>query len=89
MNLDSIKKVNDLTRDIMEEFIKTLPKEDKENLRQFVKEHPKSNAAGVFNTVRAYIFNTYFRTTPVTKKKSLTFAETLDYLLNTEDEEEN
>ena len=88
MEFENIKKINDLKRDVMEEFIKTLPVEDKKNLRNFIKDHPQTNAAGVFNIVRAYIFNTYFRTTPMTKKRALTFAETLDDLLKIDEDEE-
>ena len=89
MNIESIKTINDLKRDVLEEFIASLPKEDKDNLRKFLKEHPQKNAAGVFTVVRAYVFNTYFRKTPVREKRSVTFADTLDELLsNNEDMEE-
>ena len=81
MNIESIKSINDLKRDVLEEFIKDLPKEDKENLRKFLEEHPQKNAAGVFTIVRAYIFNTYFRKTPIRDKKAITFASVLDELL--------
>lgn len=87
MNIDAIKTINDLKRDVLEEFIANLPKEDKENLRNFIKNHPQKNAAGVFTVVRAYIFNTYFRKTPVKERKTVTFAETLNELLNIKDEE--
>ena len=87
MDFNNIKKVSDLNRERLEAFIKTLPKEDKENLRNFTKEHPQTNAAGIFSSVRAYIFNTYFREAPVISKKTTSFAETLDILLNTEEEE--
>ncbi len=88
MNIDSIKTINDLKRDVLEEFIATLPKEDKENLKKFIEDHPQKNAAGVFTVVRAYVFNTYFRTTPIREKRSVTFADTLTSLLNTDEEEE-
>ena len=85
MNIEAIKTINDLKRDVLEEFIASLPKEDKENLKKFVEEHPQKNAAGVFTVVRAYVFNTYFRKTPIRERKTVTFADTLNSLLNTED----
>lgn len=88
MNIESIRTINDLKRDVLEEFIKTLPKEDKENLRKFLEEHPQKNAAGIFTVVRAYIFNTYFRKTPIRDRKAATFASVLDNLLQ-DDEDEN
>ncbi len=87
MNIESIKTINDLKRDVLEEFIATLPREDKENLKKFIEEHPQKNAAGVFTVVRAYIFNTYFRTTPIREKRTTTFADTLTSLLNIEEDE--
>ena len=88
MEFKDIRSINDLKRDVLEEFISTLPKEDKENIKAFLKEHPQKNAAGVFTTVRAYVFNTYFKTTPVRDKHSITFAEVLGDLLNTDTTEE-
>lgn len=81
INYDDIKSINDLKRDVLEQFIAELPKEDKQDLRAFLKEHPQKNASGVFTVVRAYIFNTYFRKTPIREKKSTTFADTLNDLL--------
>ena len=86
MDIESIKSINDLKREVLEEFIKTLPKEDKENLRKFLESHPQKNAAGVFIAVRAYIFNTYFRKTPIRDKKTTTFASVLDDLLQDDEE---
>ena len=86
MDIDSIKNINDLKRDVLEEFIKELPDEDKINLKKFLNDHPQSNAAGIFTTVRAYIFNTYFKTSPKKEKKSNTFAETLLTILSDCDE---
>lgn len=88
MNIESINSINDLKRNILEEFIKSLPNEDKINLKKFIQEHPQTNAAGVFATVRAYIFNTYFRKTPMKEKKAASFADTLDSLLELNEEEE-
>ena len=88
MNFESIKTINDLKRDVLEEFIKTLPKEDKGNLRAFLEEHPQKNAAGIFTVVRAYIFNTYFRKTPIRDKKAATFASVLDNLLQDDDDDD-
>ena len=86
MELEKIKTINDLKRDVLEEFIASLPKEDKDNLRTFIEEHPQKNAAGVFTVVRAYIFNTYFRTTPIREKRTTTFADALENLLKTDEE---
>lgn len=87
MDINSIKTINDLKRDVLEEFIADLPREDKEKLRNFLKERPQKNAAGVFTITRAYIFNTYFRKTPVEKKRTTTFADNLEKLLNLDDDE--
>lgn len=89
MNIDSIKSINDLKRDVLEDFIKSLPNEDKINLKKFVQERRPTNAAGVFTTVRAYIFNTYFRKTPIKEKRNTSFAETLDSLLELNEEDSN
>ena len=86
MNIDSIKSINDLKRDVLEDFIKSLPNEDKINLKKFVQERRPTNAAGVFTTVRAYIFN---RKTPIKEKRSTSFAETLDSLLELNEEDSN
>ena len=83
MDIDSIHTINDLKREVLEEFITELPDEDKEKLRQFLKEHPAKNAAAVFSSVRSYIYNTYFRKTPIKEKKIITFADTLQTLLDT------
>ena len=88
MNFESIKSINDLKRNVLEEFIKSLPNEDKINLKHFIEQHPQSNAAGVFATVRAYIFNTYFRKTPIKERKSASFADTLNSLLELNENEE-
>lgn len=86
INYDDIKSINDLKREVLEQFIAELPKEDKQQLQKFLKEHPQKNASGVFTVVRAYIFNTYFRKTPVRERKATTFADTLMELLKDEEE---
>lgn len=85
-NYDNIKSINDLKRDVLEQFIAELPKEDKQNLQKFLKEHPQKNASGIFTVVRAYIFHTYFRKTPMNEKKTTTFADTLMELLKDEND---
>lgn len=89
MNIESINSINDLKRNVLEEFIKSLPNEDKINLKKFIQEHPQTNAAGVFATVRAYVFNTYFRKTPIKERKTVNFADTLDSLLELNEEDSN
>lgn len=86
-NYDNIKSINDLKRDILEHFIAELPTQDKQNLQTFLNNHPQKNAAGIFTAVRAYIFNTYFRTNQSKQKSSTTFAEVLNNLLNINEEE--
>ena len=36
MNIESINSINDLKRNVLEEFIKSLPNEDKINLKKFI-----------------------------------------------------
>ena len=82
MELKDIKSINELKRDVLENFIRDLPTEDKINLKRFLEEHPQTNAAGIFTVTRAYIFNTYFRKTPKKETKNKTFADTLQDLLD-------
>ncbi len=81
-----IKTINDLKRDVLEKFIADLPKEEKDKLKEYLDKHPQKNAAGVFTTVRSYIFNTYFRTTPPPEKNRATFADILNDILNNDND---
>lgn len=76
-------KFKDLTRDFIEDFISKMPKEDKEKLKQYIKDNPRQNSSALFTSVKSYIYNMYFRTIP-TNNKSNNFADVLDTLLNTE-----
>ena len=86
MEEKQIKSINDLTRDFLEGYIAKLPKEDKEKIKEYLEEHPSMNASGVFTLIRSYIYNTYFRTTPPLERKKGTFADTLQGLLNNNEE---
>lgn len=81
MENKEIKSINDLNREFLEDYISKLSKEEKEKMREYLNTHPQKNAAGVFTTIRSYVFNTYFRTSPTPERKRTTFAETLDSLL--------
>ena len=80
-------KFNDLTRDFLEDFIAKLPKEDKEKLKEYVKLHPRASSSSMFTSVKSYIYNTYFRTTPQKERKPTTFADMLDILLQDDDDD--
>lgn len=86
---ESIKTINDLKRDVLEKFIADLPKEEKDKLKDYLNNHPQKNAAGVFTTVRSYIFNTYFRTTPPPEKNRSTFADILNDILNNNEDDDS
>lgn len=81
-NKYNINSINDLKRDVLEKIIAEMPDQDKEELREYLSTRAGLNAAGIFTTVRGYVFNKYFRTTPVRDRKQATFAETLNGLLN-------
>jgi len=80
-------KFNDLTRDFLEDFIKKLPQEDKINLKEYIKNNPRTTSSATFVLVKSYIYNTYFKTTPTKEKRDVTFADTLNELLNDIQEE--
>ena len=80
-------KFNDITRDFLEEFIPKLPKEDKEKLKEYIAQNPRSSSSSTFTLVKSYIYNTYFRTTPSRDKHKTNFVDILDSLL--EDDEED
>ena len=82
-------KFNDITRDFLEDFIAKLPKEDKEKLKEYIEDNPRSSTSAVFTLVKSYVYNTYFKTTPTVERKKTTFAETLDSLLADDDDDEN
>ena len=81
------KKFNDLNREFIEDFIRKLPKEDKEKLKEYVAQNPRTTSSAMFSMVKSYIYNTYFRQTPVERNThTANFASVFDSLL--EDEEE-
>ena len=88
--MKTIKTFNDIDRTFLEEFLITLPKEDKEKLKEYLANNPKpERASAVFTLVKSYVWNTYFKTTPETNKRHTnTFADELDDLLACSDEEE-
>lgn len=85
--MDNIK-FNDITRDFLEDFIPKLPKEDKEKLKEYIAANPRTSSSSMFVLVKSYIYNTYFRTTPIAEKKKGTFAEELNSLLADDDDDE-
>lgn len=82
-------KFNDITRDFLEDFIPKLPKEDREKLKTYIINNPRTSSSATFTLVKSYIYNTYFRTTPTLEKKRETFAEILDSLLDSDDDEDD
>lgn len=82
-------KFNDLTREVVEDFISKMSKEDKKNLREYVEAHPRDSSSSMFAMVKSYIYNKYFRAKPVQENKTRgnTFADALEFLLS--DDEEN
>ena len=85
-------KFNDLTRDFLEDYIAKMPKEEKIKLKEYVAKNPRDKSANVFTLVKSYIYNTYFRQTPVQERKRTTFADVLVGLLddaNIEEEKED
>lgn len=80
-------KFNDLTREFLEEYIAKMPKEEKLKLKEYVDKNPRDKSANVFTLVKSYIYNTYFRQTPVQERRKNTFADVLVGLLDDIDEE--
>ena len=83
-------KFNDLTRDIIEDFISKMSKEDKKKLKDYVEAHPRDSASSMFAMVKSYIYNNYFRVKPVqeTKTQGGTFADALEFLLAEDEDNE-
>lgn len=83
-------KFNDLTREVIEEFISKMSKEDKKKLREYVESHPRDSSSSMFAMVKSYIYNNYFRPKPMqdTKNRGNTFADALEFLLSDDDEDE-
>ena len=83
-------KFNDLTREVIEEFITKLPKEDKKRLKEYIEAHPRDTSSSMFCMVKSYIYNTYFRAKPAqeSKNRGSTFADTITSLLMDDDDEE-
>ena len=80
-------KFNDITRDFLEDFIPKLPKEDKDKLKNYISQHPRTTSSATFTLVKSYIYNTYFKQTPIQERKKTNFSDILDSLL--EDNENN
>lgn len=84
-------KFNDLTREVVEDFISKLPKEDKKQLKAYIEAHPRDSSSGMFAMVKSYIYNTYFRAKPASesRNRNTTFADAIEALLmDDEDDEE-
>ena len=82
-------KFNDLTREVVEDFISKMSKEEKKKLREYVESHPRDSSSSMFAMVKSYVYNNFFRPKPVqdTKSRGNTFADALESLLA--DDEEN
>ena len=74
-------KFNDLTREVLEDFIAKMSKEDKQKLKEYIESHPRNSSSGVFACVKSYIYNNYFRTKPNQNEKKGTFVDVLETLL--------
>ena len=83
-------KFNDLTREVVEDFISKMSKEDKKKLREYVELHPRDSSSSMFAMVKSYVYNNYFRPKPVqdTKTRGNTFADALESLLSDDEEDE-
>ena len=82
-------KFNDLTREVIEEFISKMSKEDKKKLRDYVELHPRNSSSGMFAMVKSYIYNNYFRPKPIQDTKNRgTFADALEFLLSEDEKDE-
>lgn len=86
--MKEIKKFNDIDRDFLEEFISDLPSEDKDKLKEYINNNPRSSTSAFFTMVKSYIYNTYFRRSPVKERKKVTFADTVNLLLQNDDDME-
>ena len=56
-----VNSINDLTKQKLQEFITTLPKDEQIKLKQYITERRPKNTNGVFMMTRAYIYNNYFK----------------------------
>ena len=74
-------KFNDITRDFLEDFIPKLPHQDKVKLKEYIANNPRTTSSATFTLVKSYVYNTYFRRTPVTERKKTNFSDVLDTLL--------
>ena len=84
-------KFNDINREFIEDFIKKLPKEDKKKLKEYANQHPCSSASAMFTMVKSYIYNTYFRQTPINSRRNRTanFADIFNSLLQDDDDDDD
>ena len=80
-------RFNDLTRDFIEDFIAKLPREDKLKLKAYIQANPRDTSSKTFMVVKSYIYNTYFKKAPIPEKRKSLFTDTLNDLLNLEEEE--
>lgn len=80
-------KFNDLTREVVEDFISKMSKEEKKKLREYVESHPRDSSSSMFAMVKSYVYNNFFRAKPVQDNKSRgnTFADALESLLSDDD----
>lgn len=81
------KTFNQLNRDFIEDFISKMSKEEKNELKKFIKENPRENSGQTFMIVKSYIYNTYFKKRDVPERKKNLFSDVLEELLS--DIEEN
>ena len=83
-------KFNDLTREVVEDFISKMSKEDKKKLREYVESHPRDSSSSMFAMVKSYVYNNFFRPKPVqdTKSRGNTFADALESLLSDDEKDE-
>ena len=53
-------KFNDLTREVVEDFISKMSKEEKKKLREYIESHPRDSSSGMFAMVKSYVYNNFF-----------------------------
>ena len=87
MEKQELAKFNDMTREFIEDFIKKLPKEERQELKQYIKNNPRTTSSSMFTMVKSYIYRKYFQQEPSKPRKLNSFADTIFDLLDEEDED--
>ncbi len=84
-NIQDIR-FNDLTRDFIEDFISKMSHEEKLKLKAYLEANPRDTSSKTFMVVKSYIYQTYFKKSPITEKKKTLFTDSLNELLSFDEE---